>query len=378
MLLSFIVSGCLLIVTSTPALAADGILQFKSGFEGTTKVNQLRSDYSDIVGLDGSLGDWSSLQNGTYSNLDWVKFSYAYLQGGQIDIVSDPTGGNNHVLRLQNTGTRTQWQMNQIPTYWKDDGQPNKFSQQFYRYRIYIPSNITTVPSYSSRAPWYMIWESHTWNSSPFPGAEQTRHGIYLQKDQNSDLWYFNVIQERPEGCHYYDGPGPNCTTYWDNSEHQNIAVPFDQWFTLDVFFRYNETNGRFYVAITKEGSQRQLIADFQGKTKYEQKLHDQMIIKLYHDASYTSKLGTTRQYYDDLEIWSDFPPGYFSGGTSTPTPTPKIGDANGDSKVDGIDYSIWLNNYNQLINGVSNGDFNNSGKVDGVDYSIWLNNYNT
>lgn len=60
-----------------------------------------------------------------------------------------------------------------------------------------------------------------------------------------------------------------------------------------------------------------------------------------------------------------------------TPTPTPKPGDANEDGKVDGQDYIIWLNHYNQTTgNGIDDGDFNKSGKVDGLDYVIWLNNY--
>lgn len=76
--------------------------------------------------------------------------------------------------------------------------------------------------------------------------------------------------------------------------------------------------------------------------------------------------------------------PGTIGLPISTPTPTPqsspptngKPGDANGDGKVDGIDYTIWLNHYNQSTTGPSNGDFNNSGKVDGIDYTIWLTNY--
>ena len=62
---------------------------------------------------------------------------------------------------------------------------------------------------------------------------------------------------------------------------------------------------------------------------------------------------------------------------TSTPSPDPTAGDANGDGKVDGLDYVIWLNNYGQQTgNGAKDGDFNGDGKVDGVDYVIWLNNY--
>ena len=60
---------------------------------------------------------------------------------------------------------------------------------------------------------------------------------------------------------------------------------------------------------------------------------------------------------------------------TSTQTPS-KPGDANGDNKVDGIDYVVWLNNYNQNLSGNSNGDFNNDNRVDGIDYVVWLNNY--
>ncbi len=52
-----------------------------------------------------------------------------------------------------------------------------------------------------------------------------------------------------------------------------------------------------------------------------------------------------------------------------------KPGDANGDVKVDGSDYTIWLNNYGRSGN-FSQGDFNGDGKVTGIDYVIWLVNF--
>jgi len=57
-------------------------------------------------------------------------------------------------------------------------------------------------------------------------------------------------------------------------------------------------------------------------------------------------------------------------------TPPSLSGDANGDGKVDGIDYVVWLSHYNQQVSGVQNGDFNSDNKVDGIDYVIWLQNY--
>ena len=66
---------------------------------------------------------------------------------------------------------------------------------------------------------------------------------------------------------------------------------------------------------------------------------------------------------------------------TKSPTPTSpagKAGDANGDGKVDGLDYVVWLNNYNKTVTtGAAGGDFDKNGKADGLDYVIWLNNYN-
>ena len=64
---------------------------------------------------------------------------------------------------------------------------------------------------------------------------------------------------------------------------------------------------------------------------------------------------------------------------TRTPTPSSsfKKGDANGDGRVDGQDYTIWRLHYNQTISGSRNGDFDGNGKVDGADYAVWHANYN-
>jgi hypothetical protein len=54
-----------------------------------------------------------------------------------------------------------------------------------------------------------------------------------------------------------------------------------------------------------------------------------------------------------------------------------KQADANSDGKVDGIDYVLWLRNFNLNVSeGKLKGDFNNTGKVDNADYTIWLNEF--
>ena len=53
-----------------------------------------------------------------------------------------------------------------------------------------------------------------------------------------------------------------------------------------------------------------------------------------------------------------------------------KSADANGDGRVDGEDYLIWLKNFGKNKSGPNNGDFNNDRKVDGLDYIIFVNSF--
>jgi hypothetical protein len=62
-----------------------------------------------------------------------------------------------------------------------------------------------------------------------------------------------------------------------------------------------------------------------------------------------------------------------------SPSPASRPGDANGDGRIDGQDFFVWLTFYGQpTANRASDGDFNGSGYVDGSDYFIWLANYGT
>ncbi len=54
----------------------------------------------------------------------------------------------------------------------------------------------------------------------------------------------------------------------------------------------------------------------------------------------------------------------------------PPPGDANLDGLVDGCDYTIWCDNYQQAGLGWAGGDFNGDGVVDGGDYTIWADFY--
>ncbi|MBL9122919.1 MAG: hypothetical protein JNG90_04760, partial [Planctomycetaceae bacterium] len=54
-------------------------------------------------------------------------------------------------------------------------------------------------------------------------------------------------------------------------------------------------------------------------------------------------------------------------------------GDATNDGIVDGADYTVWADNYQQPPNtslAFSEGDFNRDGVIDGADYTLWADHY--
>lgn len=276
-----------------------GVLQFASGFEADTRTESVY-----IRGKDRSSAvqhnDWDAIA----SLLGWPERANAFFEGGAMAVGPDPLDANNKVLHLHNTEivnnrARSQWTIKQV-TGWTDPGGPNRFGEQFYRFRVYIPEEIVTFYSTDERAEWYMIWESHSWES------EDTRHGIYLHKHKDADQWHFRAMQQRPAGG----------TVIWENTAQQHIAVPFGQWFTMEILFKYHQTDGEFYVALVTTSGGRQLLGRLRGQTQFDTKLRDQMIFKMYHHANYITRSKAaggdgTHQYYDDLEIWSSYPPGY-------------------------------------------------------------------
>jgi uncharacterized membrane protein len=51
-------------------------------------------------------------------------------------------------------------------------------------------------------------------------------------------------------------------------------------------------------------------------------------------------------------------------------------GDANDDGLIDGADYTLWADHFQQDNPLVAQGDFNTDGKVDGADYTLWADHY--
>jgi hypothetical protein len=283
---------------------AGGVLRWRTGFEGSTMVGR------SFTGQDpgDALSNWDTIS----SALPWVTSHGTLLEGGTVSIADDPAGGTNKVLHCNTTAispnyvpgvngnykARAQYDFRQRDT-WTALGPPNLYDRQFFRWRAYYDTAIRDCVPFNTASPWFSVYEHHAWI------FDQGRFTIHPYKAASSSDWVFFVrVAWRADDY----SPWQYLHTIY------NGTVPFGRWFTMEVFFRYHETDGEFMVAIVDNG-EREIVARIQDQTKFGEKLNNATLFKHYHHGYYIEQLaasGGVKTYYDNLEFWSDYPPGYW------------------------------------------------------------------
>jgi len=160
--------------------------------------------------------------------------------------------------------------------------------------------------------------------------------------------------------------------TNYDLDVKSNFDIPLGRWFNMHYYLKRDHTNGAAKVWIDGK-----LVFDESGINTKENSRYYNTIGKLYYG---TGENKLHKMWIDDLAVYRGYvvPSGSTPAPTAVPTAPPgKTGDANGDGRVDGVDYIIWLTNYGRSNpTSISYGDFNRDNRVDGIDYVSWLNNY--
>lgn len=192
------------------------------------------------------------------------------------------------------------------------------------------------------------------------PQQERDHSQWYAQYWGNRELWWDSIVRVN-EGV--------------DSLEHQwgaggpGYSLPDDQFssrFDREVYFAC----GSYRFDITNDDGVRFWI---DGEPVLD-KWFD-------HVGSYTISRNLTTGIHElRLDHYENGGGAQLSIDWSLESTCPGLpGDANGDNKVDGIDYVIWLTHYDQATDsGPQDGDFNFDRRVDGVDYVVWLTNYGT
>lgn len=299
---------------------AGGTLLLKSGFENGVSIS---GDLINISGSDVAGYSWTDVK-------EWVsstRFQYIVqstpLQEYQESVIEKaigPKGNETKVLRLinkKNDPATSSTSRTEFSFYGKSG--PDEYKEGYVRYWLKLQDNLPELVDLSTDSPWYMIMEWKEPNSGirnsaseceaigEKPGGSNNyRININAFRYANSTDLYWQINGEHPQPCRAREW------TYIN----QTIKVPLGEWFLVEAYMKKDISQGRLYFAVNGE-----VILDtdvyrpegFTGRTQHAtnpMRLHFWSAMKNYHDMRWNSQ-GPVSQWYDDIELWSSFPPGH-------------------------------------------------------------------
>ncbi len=308
-------------LTHGPAFG-EGQLLLKSGFEGQVRVTQ---GMSDITGIDPNSGlNWEATP-------EWIESShFVYLVGknkmlsdymvSSIETAIGPYGSETRVLRMQNKADDPDQQStsrNEYSFFMKPP--PHGYQEGYVRYWMKLQDNLADLLPNDKATPWYMIMEWKEPDSRIRKSAAECKAvgqgaggsnnyriniGIHRQANAMQLRWY--LTGEPPQPCRKAEW------TYLN----PDVEVPLGRWFFVEAYMKKHTTAGRVYFAVNG-----QVVLDtrvtpppgFTGRTEHADNplpLKFWSPMKNYHSMSW-NRMGPVSQWYDDLELWSGFPPGH-------------------------------------------------------------------
>jgi hypothetical protein len=299
----------------------NGILLFNSGFEQGSRIIPGTDPYvSDdaIIGKDMSVGppnDWIE-DFSPAKNLQPFRFQYQLgdTTKRKLRIVPDPMNPKNNVLSFWvsdlwanargNTVGRIQGNIR--TTGFDNEGTTTDGLQEFYqKNRMFVHEDVSILGKYSGTGSFFTfleIWNNH--DSQPY--GFRIKLGMGKASSEPGEL-YFVVNGEDYE---------KRWVKVWD-SFNTNIPIPIGEWITMEYYVKQgDEKNGRFYVAMTREGREKQVIFDIQNFTHNTKDPEPDGFtfwnpLKLYitnkDRMEFVKDNGKSLQlYFDDLEVWKD------------------------------------------------------------------------
>jgi len=307
----------LLIISCKPAQisknTAEGDLIFQSGFENNSTVISKRSD-ADIIGADQLFSHHNDWVNDFDNHPLIGNFSLQFHKGDSTmryaKIIAEPGNPKNKVLQFWLNEPSAEQSNGRIQANLYN----NKGLKEFYQsVRMFLPADFNTVKTYPKEIHWLTIaefWNNITW-SQTVPYGFRITLGIGKSTGAGSDLHFIVDAQD----CQLFKDGKQKYTTIWAETNN-TVKVPIGKWFTMEYYYKEgNRENGRYYMAITPEGENKQIIFNVSNITHNTTDPDPDGVTDFNPMKLYTSKdlvnfmrhEGKTLQiYWDDFKLWKD------------------------------------------------------------------------
>ncbi|MDR3261343.1 MAG: hypothetical protein LBT78_05860 [Tannerella sp.] len=286
---------------------------FNSGFEDNVRIIS-RDDGTNEDKFTGT--DFSVSEPNNWDHFGGLLKSIGLQYAGgdttqrYARIVPDPVNSANRVLTMRiitpNAGDRSRVQTNASSPLMKDIYQTVK---------VYLHPDMEYLKQYPDVIDWLLLAE--WWNnaSKGWNTPNVYRVSLRLRKEKGVGLpLYFKVdaqtvtyVPEKPD-----KGSGALFHTEWEKV-NTGFAIPFGKWMTFEYYIKAgNAETGRFFMAVTPDKGDRNVIFDINGAT--QSLLHTDTTgytfwnpLKFYTSIPLTNFMKennkTYQVYFDDLKI---------------------------------------------------------------------------
>lgn len=230
-----------------------------------------------------------------------------------IEIGDDPDNSGNKTLHFEHYTAPVGSARASLAAMYQLSG-GDLFDQGYVKYRMRLSEGFGAIKHINQVVDWLML--SEWWEYGPSK-VQQARWNFHIYKDWGAGQEpYWALLGQQMQPAREF---------LWRET-NRTIPVPIDEWFTIEMFFKKGDSdNGRIWIAITRDGGERQVIFDVHNITQHPtnpQPLGDWAMFKLYTIQWLVEMMNNNGTplgiHYDDFEYWSDFP----SETTGLPTPT--------------------------------------------------------
>ena len=298
----------------TKSKPAGGELIFQSGFEHDCSVILPRSEFADITGADRSFrdhNDWiTDLDNHPNIGSFSIQFGIGDSTKRTARIIAEPGNRGNHVLQFWLKEPTVNGMNGRIQGNMYGNNGLKEFYQQE---RIFLHQDFNAVRKYPQKIHWLTIaefWNNITW-SQTVPYRFRITLGIGKLTEAEDDLHFILDAED----CQLFPDDKQKYTTVWAEAA-KGIKVPIGKWFTMEYYFKEGDNkNGRFWMAITPAGEQKQVVFDVRKITHNTEDPHPDGVgefnpIKLYTSKDLVNFMNSQQKvlqiYWDDLKLWKD------------------------------------------------------------------------
>ncbi len=267
----------LLLGLATPASGEPARLLFASGFEAGVELLEPGEDYQRLVGRDASTGfSWpADILGAQGSALHPIDHDDHRAVTARIVSTTGHDGRPTRAL-FQEMSRQVGACCTQMPYEILDirDGRRDLY----IRFWIKLDAASLHQPD---------MWRTYfEWKSKDYARGSGFRLISFIYSDAQGDPYF--VLQGDRDPEH----------PIWEIENHQ-IPVPENKWFLNEFYWHWN-ARGKGRVLWRVNG---QVVADYTGPSSRNQKPIDFiMLAQIYGDSS------PKYQWFDDLEIWSDWP----------------------------------------------------------------------